>query len=105
MALENAFASAMTTAIYAAAGQSVAYTGSVDGAVSIKVILDSSAEDWPSDFEAQAPEVLSSARVTIADVPSPRRGDTILDADSNTWTVDTYRKLNEQEWTMELSDG
>ena len=105
MAIELSDDSAITAMIYTNAGESVTYNGTIDGAVSIKVILDRSAEDWPSGFEIQAPDILPSARVQVSDIESPRRGDTILDSDANQYTVDTYRLLNKSEWIMSLNNG
>ena len=107
MAIEQAFETTMTAALYAALGQTVTYTGSIDGVVSIKVMIRDVGELIADDFETLAADADASARVNLVDVPSPRENDTIATIDGTSYTVDSYQRHPEstKEWLMVLRRG
>lgn len=105
MPITLAFDTQMTAALYSALGEAVTYTGSVDGAVSIDAIIDRPDEQFPAEFEVTVSDSNVTARIKVADVPAPRRGDTLVDVNNGQYTVDTYQKINASEWAMELRGG
>ena len=101
MTLEISFETAMVEKIYSALGQTVTYDDGVSP-VSIYMIVDNSDEQFPSGFNVGVADANVIARVRLADITQPKRGDTITNANAVTYTVDSVTRLNETEWTIEI---
>ena len=107
MTLSTTDDAAMTATCMATLGQAVTYAGQVDGSASINVIIDDRDALFPGGFDAQGSDADCVARLAKADVENPRRGDTITDAASTVYTVDSYRvhPQSATEWLMEVRRG
>ena len=101
MAFEVTQDNAMTAAIYGALGETVSYTG-ITG--TFQAIITRGDGDF-TGFDTTAADGDVSARVRVADVAQPTRGDTLTDADATAYVVDSYRRLNASEWALELRNG
>jgi len=96
---------AMTREIYAESGHLVAYTSQVDGVLPDIIMVPFNREElFPSEFgQAGISERDEKYRAIREDIQNPRRGDTFIDKDGNTFTVDSIDQINAIEWKMETS--
>jgi hypothetical protein len=105
VSIEQTQRNTLAATCYAALGQTVDYHGSVAGDVSIVALVYDSDSDFPGAFEVQAADADAYARIQIADLASPREGDTLTTVGGTVYTVDSYRRLNDTEWRLEVRRG
>jgi len=92
---------AMCAALYTALGQSVTYDPTAGDAVTIYSIVDDDTDIIGG--EGQVGERITTARVKVADVASPLRGDQITVSGTD-YLVDGVTKLNNVEWQLLLTE-
>lgn len=94
----------LDAACYAALGQVVTYTAQDAAAQSIYAIVDAGSALVLLGTEAV--DNAAVARVQVADVATPRRGDLVTMADGTVYRVDGVERLQDSntEWRLSLEE-
>lgn len=92
----------MCAALYTGLGQSVTYTAQNAAAATIYAIVDDGVEFIGG--EVTAAERITTARVKVADVATPRRGDKLTMAAGTVYLVDDVSRENNTEWRLLLTE-
>ena len=92
---------ALSAALYIALGQSISYDPTVGDEITIYSIVDDDTEFIGG--EGQVGERITTARVKVADVAAPKRGDEIT-ASGTDYLVDGVSRLNNAEWQLQITE-
>lgn len=93
---------AMTAALYNALGQLVTYVPRSGASSSIRAIVDDGNELIGPDVEVS--ERITTARLQVASIATPRRGDRIEMASGQVYMVDGVETSNNVEHLLILTD-
>jgi hypothetical protein len=92
---------AMAVVQYRSVGEQVTYESLAGQAKTVYAIITATSTT-AAGIDVRAPEADIVGRVQSADVTTPRRGDTITDADGTVYEVDGVIEETRVEWILQL---
>lgn len=103
MSLTLSNMSTQTKRLYASIGEPVIYAPALGSPISINAIVTRQSQLAPQSIPITFADGENSARILKADIIQPVRGDKIIDADGDSYTIqDVDDNFNESEHEVQL---